>query len=324
MSLSQLNWKQLPVVSITSSTIDAVVNGVYSAFTSSVYADATARVSGSNSAWTFNIELSSSTPVAAWGTAPTGSLQQRVIIAGSSVVQTPLMLAPDSFATDTLLGSVAKNASSYTTWSGSAPFTAGSFMGYAKMWDTSTGTPSLVRCYESEEAIAVFVQNTTANRVYGGIFGAIIDPESTEAADSETDGRVYGMVVCGTNYIFMDHGDANNGFFSYGNGNGNFHCFSFVPNSSTVEAIERSSTFRNIFADILSLTSKSGRLVKIPITFRRWASPIAFIGRLREIFLFRASVIGNSVSDGINTKGYIVSGNTASDAASFIFTTGSV
>lgn len=330
MSLPALNWKALPLVTLTSSTIDAVIQGIYNAFTSSVYIDGSARVTGSASAWTFTQQLSGSTIEAAWGTPPTGSLNQRVILAGSSRTGlTPQLASPDTvYAANTLYTSVAKNAGSFVGWDGGAPFGVGagsSFFGYWKTWATSTGTAQIIRCLESEEAIAVFIQNTTPNRVYGSVAGAILDPESTDVAiDSETDNRLYGIVTTGINTTMaITHIDASSTtyMFSHGGATGDNHMGIFTPATSSIKTVTKNTSLGTITTE--ELTSRSGRLIKMPITAKYVIAPINFAGRLREIWMFRDSIIGNTVTNGATVNGYIIGNNTATIADCVLFSTGS-
>lgn len=326
MSLPVLNWKALPLVTLTSGTIDAVIKGIYDAFTSSIYIDGSPRVTGSASAWTFAQELSGSTIEAVWGIAPTGSLNQRVILAGSSRLSlTPQLASPDiTYAPATLYTSVAKNASTFTTWNGFAPFSSGSFFGYWKTWVTSSGTPQIVRCLESQEAIAVFIQNTTANTVYGSIAGAILDPESTDVAiDSETDNRLYGIVTTGIN-TSMNIGHVSAGttlMFSHGVLTGQNHMGIFTPATGSIKTVTKNTTLGTI--DIEELTSRSGRLIKMPITMKYFVAPLNFAGRLREVWMFRDSIIGNTVTNGATVNGYIIGNNTSTVADCVLFSTGS-
>lgn len=327
MSLPVLNWKALPLVTLTGSTIDAVIKGIYDAFTSSVYIDGSARVTGSASAWTFAQQLSGSTIEAAWGIAPTGSLNQRVILAGSSRTgSTPQLAAPDTvYAANTLYTSVAKNAGSFVGWDGGAPFgVSSSFFGYWKTWATSTGTPQIIRCLESQEAIAVFIQNTTANAVYGSIAGAILDPESTDVAiDSETDNRLYGIVTTGINGVLNIGHSSNNSvtFTSHTATTGNTHSGIFTPATGSIKSITKNTSLFVI--DTEELTSRSGRLIKMPITMKYFVAPLNFTGRLREIWMFRDAIIGNTVTNGATVNGYIIGGNTSGVADCVLFSTGS-
>jgi len=326
MSLPVLNWKALPLVTLTGSTIDAVIKGIYDAFTSSVYIDGSPRVTGSASAWTFAQELSGSTIEAVWGIAPTGSLNQRVILAGSSrLALTPQLASPDTvYAPATLYTSVAKNASTFTTWNGAAPFSSGSFFGYWKSWATSSGTPQIVRCLESQEAIAVFIQTTTANRVYGSIAGAILDPESTDTAiDSETDNRLYGIITTGTSNMSIVHIDATTttNMFTHGTIINNNHMGVFTPNTGSIKTTTKNIALGTIGLE--ELTSRSGRLIKLPITTKYELSPFNFAGRIREIWMFRDAIIGNTVTNGATVNGYIIGNNTATTADCVLFSTGS-
>jgi len=326
MSLPTLNWKALPLVTLTSGTIDAVIQGIYSAFTSSTYIDGSPRITGSASAWTIAQEVSGSTIEAVWCIAPTGSLNQRVILAGSSRTGlTPQLASPDTvYAPATLYVSVAKNASTYTSWTNATPFSSGSFFGFWKTWNTSSGTPQIVRCLESQEAIAVFIQNTTANAVYGCVAGAFVDPESTDTGiDSETDNRLYGIATSGvTTVMSISNTTANAAqMFNHQTATGTNHTGIFTPSSGSIK-----TTGRNAFiatCDIEELTTRSGRLIKMPIIQKYVSSPSNFAGRLREIWVFRDAVIGNTVTDGATVNGYLIGNNTSVAADCLLFSTGS-
>jgi len=326
MSLPTLNWKALPLVTLTSGTINAVIEGIYNAFTSSIYLDGSPRVTGSASAWTIAQEVSGSTIEAVWCIAPTGSLNQRVILAGSSRTGlTPQLASPDTvYAPATLYVSVAKNASTYTSWNNATPFSSGSFFGFWKTWATSSGTPQIVRCLESQEAIAVFIQNTTANAVYGCIAGAILDPESTDTGiDSETDNRLYGIATTGASIAMSISNGATNStqMFNHSVGASSNHNGIFTPSSGSIK-----TTVRNAFISdcgIEELTTRSGRLIKMPIIEKYFTSPINFAGRVREIWAFRDAVMGNTVTDGATVNGYLIGGNTSVASDCFLFSTGS-
>lgn len=326
MSLPTLNWKALPLVTLTSGTIDAVIQGIYSAFTSSIYIDGSPRITGSASAWTIAQEVSGSTIEAVYCIAPTGSLNQRVILAGSSRTGlTPQLASPDIvYAPATLYVSVAKNASTYTSWNNAAPFSSGSFFGFWKTWATSSGTPQIVRCLESQEAIAVFIQNTAANTVYGCVAGAFVDPESTDTGiDSETDNRLYGIATSGITAV-MNMGNTvfSPAYYFYNQTTtGTNHTGIFTPSSGSIKTISRNTIITAL--DIDELTSKSGRLIKIPIIQKYFATPFNFAGRLREIWAFRDAVIGNTVTDGATVNGYLIGGNTSANSDCVLFSTGS-
>jgi len=326
MSLPTLNWKALPLVTLTSGTINAVIEGIYNAFTSSIYLDGSPRVTGSASAWTIAQEVSGSTIEAVWCIAPTGSFNQRVILAGSSRTGlTPQLASPDTvYAPATLYVSVAKNASTYTSWNNATPFSSGSFFGFWKTWVTSSGTPQIVRCLESQEAIAVFIQNTAANTIFGCIAGAILDPESTDTGiDSETDNRLYGIVTSGVS-VAMTMGNnlnASTPMLNHQATTGTNHTGIFTPSSGSIKTISRNAIMNTL--DIEELTTRSGRLIKMPIIEKYFTSPINFAGRVREIWAFRDAVMGNTVTDGATVNGYLIGGNTSVASDCFLFSTGS-
>jgi hypothetical protein len=117
-----------------------------------------------------------------------------------------------------------------------------------------------------------------------------------------------------------DIGTAAN-MFAHGTVTGNNHMGIFTPNTGSIKAVEKNTRLGTIIIE--ELTSRSGRLVKMPIITKFNVAPINFAGRLREIWMFRDAIIGNNVTNGATINGYIIGNNTATIADCVLFSTGS-
>lgn len=328
MSLEALNWKQLPVQSGMTALVPNVIDAINTAFSSNVYLDGSSRVTGSGIAWTPVIEKQGANTEACYFTPPSSSLGQKIIVAGSSRTGlTPTMGSPDTYAANFLHASLSKNVGtgSYSSWTNASPFSAGNFFGYWKIWSTSMGGASSIRCFESTDGIAIFI-NCATDTVTGFVAGGIIDCETNNTtADSETDNKVYGIITTGantTNGKFSSTSNTlnNNPSFGYhGALNGYAHSGIFIPNQATLTFIQKANYFA--VSDSTTLFTKSANLVKLPIFMSYNATPFNFIGRLREIWYIRDAVFGNSVTDGATVNGYLISGGTSTAADAIMFST---
>jgi len=328
MSLPALNWKQLPVQSGMTALVPNVIDAINTAFSSNVYLDGSARVTGSGIAWTPAIEKSGSFTEACYFTPPSSSLGQKILVAGSSRAGlTPTMASPDTYAANFLHVSLSKNVGtgSYSSWTNASPFSAGNFFGYWKIWSTSMGGASSIRCFESTDGIAIFF-NCTTDTVSGFVAGGIIDCETDNTtADSEKDNKVYGIITTGANttngkFSITSNTISNTPTFGFhGASTGNSHAGIFIPNQATLALIQKVNYFA--VSDSTTLITKSANLVKLPIFIGYNASPYNFVGRLREIWYSRDAVFGNSVTDGATVNGYLISGGTTGVADAIMFST---
>jgi len=215
--LSALNWKRLPVYvlpTISSSTINGVLNGIFDVLNTGSYYDGSIRTTGSNSAWRFFRSINGVTTEAVYGYPPTiTSMSQSVIFAGVSTLGQLPKLAPGSISVaanlaNTLLLGTAINAGNIVHWTSASVFTTGSnstvasassFTGYGILSSTAPSTARTARIYAWECQEAVALQLVESSSVGGGAFcgiaGGFIDPESSASLDSFPDGRIYGVAT---------------------------------------------------------------------------------------------------------------------------------
>ena len=292
MSLVALKHRRLATVSAGSATIAALLDAIWTAVDPTVvtYSDGSTRsFSGSGATgWTWTRVQVSGTTEALYATPPGGTLDQRVILAGRSVapVPVPTMIAPDTFASSlsALLISHQLSAGAFTSWNAATPFTNARFMGYTRATPPATGFTTLAAClYETQETIIVEILTNGIN-VQFALAGAIYDPETTAAAAGETDGRRYGVVVCGGSLISNFLGSAGAGtMWVHSTSASNAHGYIWRPGVNIVDTVARqwTTTGSQTAAQMTDLAGQyPGQPLFIPAS-NGW------VGRVREIFWSR-------------------------------------
>ena len=315
MSLTALSHQYVGQSTTTAVTAAAQLDALWTLLTATTYFDGSTRTPGSGNAWTWARYQNAGVTEAVYGTPPTGSIAQRVLIAGYASAPTPAitMLAPDTAQTTTLHMGVSLNSGQFTTYNAALPFGAGSrWSGY---WRLSGGvsagvTPTDWRYYETAETVVLVcsVQGTN-HRV--GHAGAIIDPETPDAVDAETDGRVYGMYVTGSNSAMansmLSSVAAQGNWYAHGGLVGYTHSGMFSPGTSGFLTLTRANFLNTSIAHVL--LSSTGRSPRWPMLLNRGGSN--FAGRLREVTWTPDAPLGSGLVAGVTTVGYRISSSTA-------------
>ena len=213
MSLQKLTFRKLPTQqSLSMTNPNQILDLIYSGFASTVYADGSARSTGTAFAWSPVKEVISGATQAVYCIPPTSgaALNQRVIFAGFSgtgaISPSPTMLR-DTYAGNNIYLGISKYSNVYTGWNQAAPFTTGFFGGYTQFLCSGSvrgGHIDYLNMWESSETFliqALSSSDTTYNtaNINGMAYcGAICDPESANIVyDGETDGRLYGVSMGG-------------------------------------------------------------------------------------------------------------------------------
>lgn len=298
MSLTALTHRRLATVSSVGNTIPAVLDALWAVVdpTVTTYSDGSARsFSGAGATgWTWTRIQVGGTTEALYATPPGGSLAQRVIIAGRSAAPapSPTMIAPDVFLASSLLISHQLSAGAFTTWNSATPFTNARFMGYTRATAAVTTFTTLACCvYETQETIIVEIL-TNGTGVQLALAGALYDPETTAAATAETDGRRYGVVVCGGALVSNFLGTGGTGtLWVHSTSAGNGHGYVWRPGVNTVDTVARqwTSTGAQTLANYTDLAGQSpGMPMYIPASN-------AWVGRIREMYLGRSMLYHSRV-----------------------------
>jgi len=312
MSLSALHHRRLATTTPATNGITDVLNAIWAAVQPSVttYADGTTRTAGSGTAWTWARYQNQGVTEAVYGTPPTGSLAQRVLFVGSVANPTPSQtMLIDTWSNSRLHIGLVKNAGAFNAWNASSPFTTGQFTGYTMIGTTLT-TPITITIFESEETVQIGVGVATAGALHGAGAGAIIDPDTGDAADAETDGRVYGLWTSGSNILSnMLTNAATNTFMNHGTSSGGSHFVTFAPGTGTIVPSVRENFYFSITA--AQRTTRAGKFPGTPLYV---TSTSNWVGRVREIRVIRPAIFGQRLDTTPGTiKGYVYAQSTSTN-----------
>ena len=290
MSLVALTHRRLATVSAGSATIAALLDAIWTVVgpTVTTYSDGSARLftGAGATGWTWTRYQNAGVTEALYATPANGTMAQRVILAGRSVAPapSPTMISPDSFLASSLLISHQLSAGAFTTWNGATPFTNARFMGYTRAMASAASFATLAACvYETQETIIVEIL-TNGTGVQFALAGAIYDPETTAAAAGETDGRRYGVVVCGGALAANFLGSASaGGMWVHGAAAGAAHGYVWRPGVSIVDTVSR-QWLTTGGQTIAQMTDLAGQFPGQPLFI---AASSGWAGRIREMFWSR-------------------------------------
>ncbi len=235
-NIPTLNWKyidQFQISQYSQSSVNAWLDGIFTLFNRSTYADGTSRITGSGVAWSFfkTSSFVGGVTDAVYGYPPVmTSVSQSVIFAGTSSFTTitptmsPIPYSPNPYITNSLYVALQKNSNwkSYTHWTSASMFNSCSVnintvssSGYSLLVKNQIANQypcNIIQAWECQEAIVVSLTSTGSfsgslsvpgqsiyplnnyPNVSVVIAGAFIDPISNDnVVDSEVDGRLYGI-----------------------------------------------------------------------------------------------------------------------------------
>jgi hypothetical protein len=343
MPVPTLKWRALSPVTLSANTVNAAMDALYAAGTAATYADGSARVQGTDSAWkwTGNLDttnaLQPGATTAVWAFPPTagyapplGSVVPQVITwCGSTAAPTSMQQyvygQTDARTASMLYCGVIKNPGAYNNanpalnlgWNGLLPFTTGQASGFARAFVLPvTANWNRVYMWESPEAIVVSFGRTapSPDTSWSGA-GALGDPGIDSIGES--DGRIYGVFTSGSNNynainMWSNTGDA--AFYETSiAGQSRFGCF--IPGTATISGYQRFGSF----TPATTFLNRGSEVPLIPVyasglLATSFPAPV----RLREIWLSRDGITGQVLSNGGVTLGYVASAysqTTAQDAA---------
>ena len=324
MSLQPLEWRKLPTRTLgysgtaTTHSVSSLLNNIYDMLTGSLYFDGSTRVIGSGSAWQTptKVTVSSKTEALYMFPAYQTEISQSIIIAGRESTSTTTSLPatasnePALTANYVYIANVKNASGSFVQYNSTFPFGSGSYStGYVAISPAASGIGlgDKITIYESKEALSVFFYETSANGNFGGIAGAIIDPEQsspTSSLDAETDGRIYGVTTTGPvlgalSATFLSATSTQG--FSHSTtstvGQPRFIIFNPSQKSTRYGGIEKNNASQG-FLPSAYYTTMSGKTVSHPIKCAVTEFSTNYIGRFRDISFtkksFNNSVIRNS------------------------------
>ena len=310
MPLPTLNWKRLAPVTLAANNVNAMLDALYAAGTAATYADGSARVPGTGSAWSWAIDttnaLQPGATTAAYATAPTvTAVNQRIIWAGSTNAPTNMPV----YLTDTRLAAVpfcsVVKGGTYADWNAATPFTGGQCLGFARAAVApATAVWTTMNMWESQEAVAVQWSRAAPNvNTSINVCGAFADPGAT--ANGESDGRLYGIATTGwNNYCLANFWVATgDSLFTDSNVANQGRCGFFVPGTGNAERYLR---LANITVASTFL-SRGGEVPLIPVYLVNAASQYPAV--LRQIDLTRDTLSNLTLQNAGVPKGYTLGAN---------------
>ena len=329
----------VPVAAIlANNTVNLILDNFYALLTNAtsvVYADGTARncgtyanevigspspavVRGTGSAWTWSKEIAGGVTVAIIGAPPSTATafcqNTRIVIAGTAAATVPGAIAnigglSDTAAANGIWFGLVKNViagATYNGWNAAAPWTGNVFSGYTR-WGLQTtnavyNTNVVVRVIETQETS--WFQLTTGATGQSNLScgaGGWIDPETGDAADAETDGRLYGASTVGPSAMPADwllQTSSNGQMLFDGNGSNAAHSYSYTPGSSSVVTCNR---VFNSNVSTLNLVTRTGKYPRLTYFM---GNPANWAGRLREVQVVRDGLSQQTFSTGATINGF--------------------
>ena len=351
MSLQPLEWRKLPVRTLgysgtaTTHSVSSLLNNIYDMMTGSVYHDGSTRVMGSGSAWQAptKVTVSSKTEALYMFPAYQTQVSQSIIIAGRESTSTTTSLPqtasnePALTANYVYIANVKNASGSFVQYNSTFPFGSGSYStGYVTISPAASGISSgdKVTIYESKEALSVFFYKTSTNGNFGGIAGAIVDPEQsspTSSLDAETDGRLYGVTTTGPVYKALSTTFITNttDFEAFTHsyittvGLPRFIVFNPFQNSTRYGSTEKYSSSGDYrgFSPSAYYTTLSGKTVTHPIKCAMTEFTTNYIGRFRDITFTKKSFNNSIIRNGSTrtTLGFALSASEATPNETIMF-----
>jgi len=323
MANPTLNWRYVGTLTFDSA-INNALDAVYTLGTSATYADGSARVPGTGSAWTWNREVAAGpVTVAAYGVPPVNALGFSFIIGGTVGASAYTFLTPDSAAlANCIVYGMNRSSGAYTTWTSATPFTNVGFSGYWRGTRIlTTFVCDSVAMWESQEGCLLQFGVAAGGTTQSIGFGALFDPLSTAPLNAEADGRLYTMWGSGSNSV-TNGGWAqvatnldSSAWAAGSSVNGNAHGGTFAPGTNVMIAGAGSQTYRfGSFAPTTAFTSTNGDIARVPLTAFNVNNN--FIGQSRQWYITRDSISRLTWTNGATVIGYIWSSNllSANDA----------
>lgn len=309
MSLTALAHRKWATVTVTTSTCPGLLDHIYTAITqANDYAGVAIP-----SALSVTKYQNAGTTEAIYGTFGAASaLTPKFLIAGVNAARTPLMSASTNgshtWTANHLMAGLTKNAGAFATWDhATQPFTSGSPIGLSKFYDASVAAAK-IHALVTAETLWVFIESATGT-FFGCGIGALLDPESTDSTDSESDERVYSVVVSGTTAIGTGiHGGS--GLLYHGASNNATHFLTLQPGSSSCLRTQRLQPMS--LSTTTTLTTRAGKPIAIPLFCYDTVNDRC-LGRLREIMAVRDGKMGQRQSPAGVDRWFYVGGSASAD-----------
>jgi hypothetical protein len=326
MALSALNWRMLTPRNIpVGYTIFNWLDIVYAMGTDTTYADGTARVPGTGSAWTWTrdttLVLGSTT--ACIGVPPINALGMAYIVAGDNVNRAPVMNTDAAYTGGNVNAPIIamnKNSGVYNSWVAANPMTTGQFSGFVRAPTIATFSggafPQTLIMWECQEAFFLAWNRTdvAAQSVIGA--GALIDPLSGAAANAETDGRLYSVATSGaSSYMASTWLGTGAGWLNSSVSAGTEHLFTF--NVGAVATTRNTPKIGSFTTTSGSFVAPNGEVPNVPLS-AYFSTSGQYAGQFRQIGVTKFGTTGAEWDVSGVRKGYTMSSSAQSVGATIL------
>jgi hypothetical protein len=322
-----LTFARLPDVTVAGTAIADMLDAIFTALSATT--DYRGTSVPSTHRWVVTKRQVTSVTNAVTCDAPTGTpltLVPTIIFAGRASVNSPTaptMLAPDTAFNSTLMMGINKNSGSYNSWDAALPMTSGQWSGYYRLAPAAANAVgTIVRAFVSSEVIFIqIIQSATVQ--YWGMAGAILQPHTGDTnLCCEADGRIYGMVSCGSSpvpatWLYSAH------MFSYSTTASAPHAATFQPGSATLYSCGRRTLYSSTGGAVAELQDAANTYVGDSIGFGKATGNNVLngtrLGTLRGVFLAGGVQSGRYLRNGATDLYHYVSVDTSAPAAGFMF-----
>lgn len=313
MALPDLNWRFVGTRAFVGGNLVAAQDALYDLGIAVTYADGTARVPGTGSAWTWAREQSVGTTVACYGNPPVNALAFRYIIGGTVGLSAPTVLTPDGAAiANCLYYGMQRNAGAYTTWTSATPFTNAGFSGYWRATRTFATLMDSVSMWESQETCAIQWGLSSNGSTSTTGFGALIDPLSTNASNAESDGRLYMMFGSGSTsatsatWASLTGGSSGGSWGTGGSASGGNHSGVFAPGTAVMYGgAGGQTTHFGTFLQGSGFSSTDGATPLINLVIQQGNVGTIYLGQSRQWYITEDQPSRIALKLGASTSGWI-------------------
>jgi hypothetical protein len=290
MALTALNHKMIDVEPVGVAGQEGNLDALYDALTASTYYDGTARTPGSGSAVknVTKVEVATVTEAIYGEFAGANMAGWKWMVAGASGKSPGKIAGPDT-GSGVFWLTIVRNAGAYADWQhASAPFTTGDFPGFWAILENVHATAlSRVWCIESQDSLWMAWHNAgSPGYSWLSAAGAMWDPDSTDPADSESNGRRVGMLVSSQWGLTGDMHQSAGSILGYTASGQRPHTGVIDVGADTMTPLVRTTLWTGDPGGLIYPSGKSARLGHL--AYKSYSTG-SFVGQLRDV-----DVIGNS------------------------------
>jgi len=195
----------------------------------------------------------------------------------------------------------APDGGTYANYKTATPWGAARFSKYWMGIHSSNGDEMWI--VESDEQLWVYVRDGTSYWGFG--IGALF--EGADASSIESDDRIYGMIVNGSDVMASSFLNTPSDYLGHDTSNNCEHVGFMKPGENLFYSLEKIQTAL-LTDSSASMVSKGGSLISVPLHYRTDSDGGYYVGRLRQIRATCEFSNRTTITDNVPTvQGYIFS-----------------